>query len=87
MEINNDLVKAILLWCKENLPSEGHKYQNFDVEIEGYTEEEVVHHISYLVDKKNYVEAEDRIEELGNKDDRYYLVGLTGKGYEYLENQ
>ena len=83
MEKYNDLDRAILMWCNENLPNG--RRTNTEVEINDLAKTIILSRIENLVSKGYINIGKERIKELGTKS-VYYLEGLTEKGKEYLED-
>lgn len=81
MKLDLELVRKILMEC-ENSP---HGYAEKNVpEIEGFSEEEVLHHI-FLMDEAGLVKAVSTTH-LGSESPEARLGFMTWEGHEFLEN-
>lgn len=79
MKRDMDLVRQILL----DATAQEHGYVNDNPEIEGYTEEQVGHHI-YLMHQAGLVEAADT-SAMDSDSPTAMLTSVTWKGHDFLE--
>lgn len=79
MKRDMDLVRQILL----NATAQENGYANENPEIEGYTEDQIGHHI-YLMHQAGLVEAADTSSMDGDSPTAL-LISVTWKGHDFIE--
>ena len=80
MELQPELVRAILIWCEDNLDGDRFHYAS-NIHIEEYTRKEIVYHIGRLKEA-GYV----NVKFYGADDGAdYLLTTLSWYGHHFLE--
>lgn len=79
MKRDMDLVRQILL----DATSKDEGYANDNPELEGYTEDQIGHHI-YLMQQAGLVEAADT-SAMGSTSPTAILISVTWKGHDFIE--
>ena len=81
MKLDTDLIRKVLLWCEDKLPDKERSYQASEIEIKGYTSDQILYHVALLVDGE-YLKVIDA--SAGSYKD-YFIERLTYDGAQFLE--
>lgn len=82
MKLDMDLIREILIWCEETLPSTSENYQTNELKFKNYTPEQISFHFHLLVGN-GYINALN--SSGGGNLYVYSLQHLTMDGYEFLD--